>query len=212
MPNLNHATGDKETVTKVKKIYSSLNEAFDRAQAIYGDYDTWFKDDDTVAQKSEKLGKRVTEFMKISKDCGLNVNEGCFKSGSAAFLGSNLALKTIESSEEIYKIVTTDGMSLAFSAQYIYVDIDGPNKGPCEAGKDFFLFQTSKDTNDIYYVEAPFPPAGPMVGSYNFINGGFTASGWIIKNENTDYLKADSSGKCNDSNIILNGTTNTSCH
>ena len=27
-----------------------------------------------------------------------------------------------------------------------------------------------------------------------------------------DYLKADSTGKCNDSNIILDGTTNTSCH
>ena len=38
------------------------------------------------------------------------------------------------------------------------------------------------------------------------------ASYWIINYDNADYLKADSNGKCNDSNIILDGTTNTSCH
>ena len=52
LPNLNHATGDKEKVTKVKKIYSALTEAVDRAQAIYGPFDTWFKDLSTADEKS----------------------------------------------------------------------------------------------------------------------------------------------------------------
>ena len=42
--------------------------------------------------------------------------------------------------------------------------------------------------------------------------GHYGATRWILENDNADYLKTDSSGKCNDSNIILDGTTNTSCH
>ena len=33
-----------------------------------------------------------------------------------------------------------------------------------------------------------------------------------LLNGTLDYLNTDSSGKCNDSNIILDGVTNTSCH
>ena len=41
---------------------------------------------------------------------------------------------------------------------------------------------------------------------------GYLCTNWVLEHGNRDYLKADSSGKCNDSNIILDGTTNTSCH
>ena len=34
LPNLNSSTGDKEKVAKVKKIYSNLNDAFGRAEAV----------------------------------------------------------------------------------------------------------------------------------------------------------------------------------
>ena len=36
LPNLNNATDDKETVTRLMKAYSMLNEANDRAVATYG--------------------------------------------------------------------------------------------------------------------------------------------------------------------------------
>lgn len=36
IPNLNSATADKEKVAKVQKLYSNLNDAFGRAQAVYG--------------------------------------------------------------------------------------------------------------------------------------------------------------------------------
>lgn len=35
---------------------------------------------------------------------------------------------------------------------------------------------------------------------------------WVLEYGNLDYLKADKSGKCNDSNIVLDGVNNTSCH
>ena len=40
----------------------------------------------------------------------------------------------------------------------------------------------------------------------------YQCTAWVLEYGNLDYLKADSEGKCNDSNIILDGVTNTSCH
>ena len=34
----------------------------------------------------------------------------------------------------------------------------------------------------------------------------------VLEFGNLDYLKADETGKCNDSNIVLDGVNNTSCH
>ena len=54
--NLNSSIGEKEKVTKVKKIYQNLNDAYGRAQAVYGPIDEWFVNDTTDdAQKSELL-------------------------------------------------------------------------------------------------------------------------------------------------------------
>ena len=39
LPNLNASTGEKEKVAKVKKIYQNLNDAYGRAQAVYGPID-----------------------------------------------------------------------------------------------------------------------------------------------------------------------------
>jgi len=35
---------------------------------------------------------------------------------------------------------------------------------------------------------------------------------WVFDYDNLDYLKVDENGKCHDSNIILDGVNNTSCH
>ncbi len=50
IPNLNSSTADKEKVAKVKKIYSNLNDAIGRAQAVYGPVEEWVNGK-TVEQK-----------------------------------------------------------------------------------------------------------------------------------------------------------------
>ena len=73
LPNLNNTTGDKEKVAKVKKVYSNLNDAYGRAQSVYGPSDEW--------SNTQKWG-RLTEFLKLSKDCGCSYNPNCFKTSS----------------------------------------------------------------------------------------------------------------------------------
>ncbi len=36
IPNLNSSTADKEKVAKLKKVYSNLEDAVGRAEAVYG--------------------------------------------------------------------------------------------------------------------------------------------------------------------------------
>ena len=215
LPNLNHATGDKEKVTKVKKIYSALTEAVDRAQAVYGDCDTWFTDLEDYHDYTERAAKRITEFMKVSKDCGFG--EGCwstdffkFSDGQSSYEKSYVS----ECENYCYMVNLADGTSLAFLwTEYIRikVDIDGPNKGKTQMGNDLFEFKIGlgSDATSHAVKKNQLTPDGFWSNTPNDYVG-FTH--WVIEQGNLDYLKADSTGKCNDSNIVLDGVNNTSCH
>lgn len=78
LPNLNSSTGEKEKVAKLKKIYQNLNDAVGRSAAVYGPFDE--TGGDSLAQT---WGDRLTEFMKVSKNCGISTNQGCFSNGKA---------------------------------------------------------------------------------------------------------------------------------
>ena len=217
LPNLNHATGDKETVTKVKKIYSTLTEAVDRAQVIYGAVDTWGNGLSTQAEKNEQFAKRVTEFLKVSKDCGFE--GGCFSSSSYdRFDDDNISpnfLSNLQSRND-YMVMLPDGISLSFECDpnissylEIRVDIDGPNKGKNLFGKDIFEFYVPLVEGESYYYFGPknqLMPLGPSsrwTGDLsNESDPGNYATAWVIENGNLDYLK------CYDQ---LNWETKTSC-
>ncbi len=226
LPNLNHATGDKEKVTKVKKIYSSLADAYGRAEAIYGPIDEWFKDmDGDLAKMSECFGKRITEFMKISKDCGHG--DGCFSSAPLLYSApltyededgneasrtdrfSNL-LEEMQDSNCNYMVITSDGMSLGFRVNYdscnITVDIDGPNKGKNQIGNDIFYFSVGLTNDNEYFKYLQLIPdiSKEIILSEYSENGslGGYATAWVIDNDNMDYMKCPSE---------LNWNTQTSC-
>ena len=221
LPNLNHATGDKERVTKVKKIYAALTEAYDRAEAIYGPTDTWFNDltDSEYVKKNERFAKRITEFMKISKDCGIIENSGCFSANAVKYLNDENTLTSLDINPSgppvpALRFITSDNMSLFIDLVahgIIYIDIDGPNKGKNQLGNDIFRIMIEDYTLNPCYT---FIPGGDSYQIAQFFQSGNNALCWIINTDNADYLQADSTGKCNNSDIILDWTmtTNTSCH
>ena len=211
LPNLNHATGDKEKVTKVKKIYSALTDAVDRAQVIYGSTDTWCKDIiNDAGSCTKRFAKRVTEFMKVSKDCGFNA--GCFS--TAQYLnssGSKIAENLLDFMQKDggtqYMVMLSDNVSLGFHSVYgtdycynIKVDIDGPNKGKNQEGNDIFGFSINRTESNYKNTLVPdsFPQrwSGDLVGKFEYVTA------WVIENGNLDYLK------CPDE---LNWETQTSC-
>jgi len=202
LPNLNSSTGDKEIVAKVKKIYQNLNDALGRAEAVYGPYDTWFINDTTDAQKTTRFAQRISEFMKVSKDCAMATGGGCANAGTVKYLnpkGGNPDMGQLDINSN-YKIITADGTGMYFYyfnnssiGSSIHVDIDGPTKGPFVEGKDIFHFSVDK-------VHGGIIPEGLNIGFSNMLDHSYTGTAgaaWIVRFDNADYLKfTNSSGLC----------------
>ncbi len=147
--------------------------------------------------------------MKISKNCELT-GTSCWAGGTISARDDSPTADTDD-----YKFLLSDGTSVGFYCHnpnstidrrmcMIYVDIDGPNKGVLEYGKDVFEFDIFEDGNLLPYGVG-------SSGNYSKWGDYFSENTtyWVIKNGNMDYLKLDSSNKCN--GIQLNWDTQTSC-
>ena len=206
IPNLNQSTGDKEKVAKVKKIYSNLDDAFGRAIAVYGPYKTWFINDvkdgkPDYKARSIRVANRMTEFMKVSKNCGVD-GTGCFFSGAYKALYNDKTHTIFNNDMQMFLLA--DGTALAFDGINIYVDIDGA-KGANTFGKDYFIFGVYSQED---FIEPQFfNMTEEEIKDKCFIEGAFCAP-WVIETGNMDYLKANEG-------VCPNGTElsweNTSC-
>lgn len=206
LPNLNSSTGEKEKVAKVKKIYQNLDDAVGRAVAVYGPIDEWFVSDNTEVAQTTKFGNRITEFMKVSKNCAMTANSGCMTNSTAKTLnGQTSGALYDDSTGDRYRVILADGTSVSFScfrdSCIIFFDIDGPNKGPHVVGKDCFLLTAISD--------GIMPPKSPNSFDLLVTGWGAEVTSWVINYENMDYLKASVlNGKCNSGNVTLNPAAN----
>ena len=189
IPNLNASTADKEKIAKVKKVYSNLDDALGRAQAVYGPMIDW-----SEGFNATRAGERITEFMKVSKNC--KTATGCTAISPKSINGNNYA--TLDTNTNVYKFVMADGTSVAFigGSPSIVVDIDGREKGMNQIGKDLFIFrheyQDGSNATVVPYRPANFSDYLTDLTS----NVGMYASGWVVDYDNMDYLKLNSSKKC----------------
>ncbi len=215
IPNLNSSTADKEKVAKLQKIYSNLNDAFGRAQAVYGSFDEWTQDDTTDSAKLTRIGERISEFLKVTKTC--NQTTGCRpNSKQYNFYGDELSSNYNASSKYGYNVILADGTALLIensgaASLQIHADIDGINKGANKEGTDLFTFSVVEE-NGVYSI---LPTArgftmDEYIGEPINVDNGYGIATWVIVNGNMDYLKADNNGKCPNGKV-LNWTTNTSC-
>lgn len=205
IPNLNSSTADKEKIAKVKKLYSNLNDAIGRAEAVYGPASEWKNLDANIVAQTTRFGDRLTEFMKVSKNCGIAANQGCFSKNNTKLLNNSSSGSLSDSQNDIYKFTLADGTSVLCSLTTVYVDIDGPTKGSQTFGKDVFTF-TYDENSRAYFPngnDKSFSEVLSDLKSGSSNNTGGYASSWVINYDNMDYLKLTSDGKCQ------NGTTPT---
>ena len=204
LPNLNSSTGEKEKIAKVKKLYQNFTDAAGRAQAVYGPFDEWIINDTTAAAQATRFGERLTEFMKVSKNCGLEANKGCLSSRDVLSITGSKSSGSpfMDSNSSVYKFILADGTSVSISGGQISTagigtinfDIDGPNKGNNQSGVDLFKIEITD--NAVRYVGSMSGCLTPALG----IRGGFASAFavfWIMNYDNMDYLKLDNSSlKC----------------
>ena len=189
---MNSSTGDKEKVVKVKKIYQNINDAMGRAVAVYGPVEGWFINDANATAQTTRAGERLTEFMKLSKNC--KMTKGCYNSGS----GSSTFYEAILADGTTFGI--SSWFSGSFSIRFVF-DIDGKNKGRNSWGYDTFSFYASNYTK---YSFEPDDPGTYQYGASTILSScpGDGCAKWIIDYDNMDYLKLDSSGKCPNGSVL----------
>ena len=193
IPNLSSSTANKENVARVQKAYSTINEAFERVQAEYGNIQRWPLRDFgwNGNNDTDFFANRMSEYLKVSKNCARNANQGCMAS-SVKFLNgtsttSDGSHAVTDADTSAYKMILADGTGLAIMVAsgsiFMNVDIDGPRKGSGTIGKDWFGFVYDSGINNRKII-----PANTGNLSSSFGTGrGLTA--WVIETGNMDYLK-----------------------
>ncbi len=144
----------EDTVTKLKKTYSTLSQAANRAIADNGPIRSWEVEE---GQTKEFVDKYIAPYLNVGKDCGYETTGDCHFEYAPMNNESN---KTVFGND-YYKLILNDGIVLVFktrtslsrsNGKWIHilvsdVDIDlNGQKGPNVYGKDIF--------NYVYWIKA----------------------------------------------------------
>lgn len=224
MPALISNHQDKVKITKLKKAFSVLSNAYIQTQAKYGDIENWtdvdletFIDTRPLSQQlSNDIGYKFAEIIRYDKICtNLDDSNKCWgRTNPLSFLNGTGhgggTYFTLISNGIIYGITShvdvkgNNKIKTKFYAQ-VHVDVD-MHKNPSVLGKNVFTFLitdkgilpggTGQSYSDFNsYTPFPFETYCLDKGT---LKQGSGCTAWVLQNENFEYLKA-----C--SNLSLNG-------
>ena len=191
MPSLIQNYQEKATVTRVKKVYNVLSTALQSAYFENGKYN----ENENVNDSGQTFYEYISPYLKFQKYCG--TEKGCWPDVTIKHLhGENWA--NLDSYQNYIKAILADGTLFQFYRNgEIRVDVNG-FKGPNTVGRDIFYFaikddkvipiglQNEKDNSDGADKFNKYCNISSSI-DYN----GIACTGWVITNENMDYLHCD---------------------
>ncbi len=145
-----------QTVTKLKKAYSIISQAYNNSQAENGMYQTWDKASDLGA--TEYFNRYWKPYLKAQKICSTYSDCGYKNSTPWTYANGNPdginvvspgARTTFLTPDGILFVIFAIGGSEGATVDYIYVDLNGA-KGPNVWGRDSFAF-TRTDKGVMFY-------------------------------------------------------------
>lgn len=208
-------TTSAEKIVQLKKTYDILQGAIMAGIGEAGDSIKWGaygSGSSSAAFSSSIIQKIIIPHLKVQKDC--STSAGCWKST----IKNNISNDPVEidSDNAWYKFILANGASVAMTITFldgdtpidddsmlllggdypddqqvgvVYVDVDGPNKGPGKAGDDVFAF-VLLDKNGLYphgnNITIAAKSSGttttcPELGEY--------CTAWALYKGNEDYFK-----------------------
>lgn len=212
IPTLIKNAEEKETITRVKKAYTTLSQAFKLAELENGEVSTWNWDAAASQTGANNALNALAKNLKIDKKCGTSTGAGCFP--------KNVMYKSLHGSDWLIfddaaayaKAKLSDGSSIALFSDgpscsltrgtsprltqsvcgWIAYDINGDKK-PNSVGRDTFFFIVAKTgiipTGTPEDVDFSLTTLCTKTGN-PFYNGiGCTA--WVISKENLNYQKSN---------------------
>lgn len=220
IPILMQNIKEAQTVSSLKKVYSTISSAFTLAVQEDGTPENWDLVGGWTTQGAINLINKLVPYLKVTKKC-IGTAESDYKGCMAAsykYLGGN-TWGDFDGDSTLQKIVLSDGSVIAVSIDdancnstinqiasicgTIFVDINGTKK-PNQGGVDLFPFWITKTR---------LVPIGTQADNNYFAStcknkltnattSGYGCTAWVLYNENMDYMKCsdlnwDSKLKCN---------------
>ncbi|MBR6164228.1 type II secretion system protein [bacterium] len=213
VPTLMNKIGDRQTVVALKKAYTEINQAFNLAQSENGKISTWGLIDEGGVNHT-KLAQILKPYFKLMKICPSNEGPTCFAqtqyknlAGDNWINGSNsdacTSAQTVDGkaiSFEVFNYCGTDTSERFGSSPInskicadIFVDINGAKK-PNILGRDVFSFYLSDYgvvPRGTKMMESGTANLAKFSTDCNRNSSGYSCAGWVIYNENMDYLHCD---------------------
>ncbi len=195
LPTLINRNEEKVTVNKLKKFYSTMNQAYLMSVNDNGYANEWHVENGMSENTANQLAQYIVPYLKILKDCG--TQSGCFgySQGIKLLNGNDYSGNNFYTASYYYKLILADGSYMFFSAENseyckkalgggytdvcgeVFLDIDGP-KGQNTAGRDVFKF----------YIT----PKGFMYpnnsDTCSKASSGLSCANYILTHDNMDYL------------------------
>lgn len=203
IPVLMQKTYDREAVTGLKKAYSTLINSYNLLVADYGDIVSAMSD-----FSSPSLTLAFKSKMKLAKYCGRanSVDTDCFPDKYYKYLDGTTDLRNfVAASTSYYTLITTDNIAYAFylssttcsadsasgdatnplyyTCGSVYVDVNGPNKGPSIFGRDLFRFFI---TNKTVYPQGAYYDSDAGGGA-NCTTNGAKCTSKVLKEDAINY-------------------------
>lgn len=193
IPTVINKYQEKVTVTKVKKFYSMMNQAFVLSVKDNGYANEWNVGNSDTKTTANQLTGYIKPYLKVIKDCG--TSSGClgYKENVNLLKGKKHTIN-YDTGSQYYKLILSDGTYIFIRATdgvnycqgaegghtnvcgAVFMDING-GKQPNTIGKDIFAF-----------IITPFAVKPNIGDTCNKNSTGFGCSGYILKNGNMDYL------------------------
>lgn len=205
IPSITQKYKEKETVIKLKRVYSILQAAHRRAQDDYG---FEYKNDvdwSTIETQQRGYLEKIMPYLKIANECKDN-KKACYterikNQGNVGQYYTHLQgeegtsyLQATNSS-----VLLQDGTLIAIMATgnrnthntRILVDINGPKK-PNRYGHDTFFFQLNDGTNEVLEPDDAWKYSFSR-NSCKLVNGAQAqgCAAWVLKYENTKFQRCD---------------------
>lgn len=216
IPTLVQKYKERETVAKLKKVYSLVSQAYNLAIAENGTLDTWglhtsvsdYNDEDDFAEPDssfasrEKIIRALAKYLKYDKIIIERITSEKDASETAIYLNDGTKLDSFfidfsqwgtneGNSGSKCMAYYGDSKALQEGCANFIVDING-DKEPNELGEDRFGFYITKNA---------IIPRGTIESRelYSFENACLNpnqydrvaCTAWVIENENMDYLHCD---------------------
>lgn len=198
IPSILQSYEERESISKLRKVYSVLKQAYQLAEIENGPPDTW------NLSNSNSLGY-IKKYLNIVKECPGNTG-GCTYMGYYKWLNGNDYPHLKTDIDNAVKYVLADGVTMfslrisssckmeagkvegsLYSCASFDVDLNG-QKPPNQFGKDLFAFYLTK--------AGIFPYGGSAIDNYynhntyckNTNTEGYSCARWVIERGNMDYL------------------------